>query len=247
MEFNKDEFTKKAVDFLKDYLNKCGKNKFVIGLSGGVDSAVALALGVKAIGKENIIAISLPNGDAGENATDYAKMVADKFDVKLQTINIKPITSELSSLLNEKNNVRLGNFAARTRMIVLYNEAAENNALVLGTENKTEHYLGYFTKAGDEVSDIETIRDLYKTQVFELARYLGVPEEIIKKAPTADLWDGQTDEEELGITYREADLALLNTIDGKDVEYNKEAKKIVNKRMAKIGYKLSDTPFPLLK
>lgn len=248
MGYNEKEFIEKAVKFLRDYLNNCKKKKVVLGLSGGVDSAVILVLAVKAVGRENIIALSLPNGKKGDDAIKYAKMTAESFNIKLKILDIGPIISKFTSIFDENNPLRIGNIAARCRMITLYNESAKNNALVLGTENRTEHYLGYFTKAGDEVSDIELIRDLWKTQVFKLAEYLGVPEKIIEKPPTADLWEGQTDEDELGIKYREADKVLMNIINGitnKDI--SKKAVKKVRERMEKIEYKLSETPYPLLK
>jgi NAD+ synthase len=253
MEFNEAAFAAKAQQFLIEELGEAGMTKVVIGLSGGIDSAVAYVLAVRALGKENVIAVMLPNGACGTEACDYARLVASVFGAIPITRDIAPVVNLFAAMNGCEGAKRKGNLAARSRMVVLYDLAAENQALLLGTENKTEHYLGYFTIGGDEESDIELIRDLYKTQVRALASYLGVPQVIIDKPPTADLWEGQTDEGELGITYESADKAISALLEcdmrleaalDLGVPYH-DAVTVVD-RMKAISFKLTDTPYPTL-
>jgi NAD+ synthase len=253
MKFNPAAFAKQAQVFLREYLEEAGIEKVVIGLSGGVDSAVAYNLAVRAIGVENVIPVMLPNGSAGTEAMRWACEVAKVFGTVPKTRDISPIVKAAAAVNGCNNPRRLGNIAARARMMVLYDIAASERAIVLGTENKTEHYLAYFTKAGDEVSDIELIRDLWKTQVWELARYIEVPSGVVEKPPTADLWNGQTDEEELGFTYKEADLILEGLIEKKlSVEelqaqdLSEKSIRRVQRRMQQTAFKLQDTPYPEL-
>jgi NAD+ synthase len=135
-------------------------------------------------------------------------------EANVATIDIQPLVDPFLALDPAMNHLRKGNIMARTRMIVVYDQARRREALVVGTENKSEHLLGYYTRFGDEASDVEPLRGLYKTQVYQLARYLGVPEPILTKTPTAGLWEGQTDEGEFGFTYAEADAILALVYDG---------------------------------
>lgn len=189
--------TKRITEFIQNTLNKTGFNKIVIGLSGGVDSATSLLLLKKAAEPNNIIAVNLPYFDAHENILEANK-----------TINIKDMVDDFKKKLKVNHDIRLGNIMARVRMTVLYDFAKKNKALVCGTENKSEYLLGYFTRFGDEASDFEPIRHLYKTQIYELAKYLKMPQKIIDKKPSAGLWSGQNDELELGFTYKQADPVL---------------------------------------
>ncbi len=205
----------KLIDFIKNILKQAGFSKLVLGLSGGIDSAVSLALGVKAIGAQNIFVGIFPYGELNKEGAEDAKLLVDHFNIpdsNINLINIKPLVDPLVNTDSKMDDLRRGNIMVRIRMILLYDMSKKYKALVLGTENKTEHLLGYFTRFGDEASDLEPIINLYKTQVRELASYLGVPEKIIKKAPTAGMWIGQTDEKELEFTYEKADkiLFLLN-------------------------------------
>ncbi len=203
----------------------------VIGLSGGVDSAVSLALGVIAIGADNIYPGIFPYGELNKEGTEDAKIVIEQLKIppsNIILIDIKPFvdriidgiysssdppaggesrSSRQARTINSKE-LRRGNIMARMRMILLYDMSKKYNALVLGTENKTEHLLGYFTRFGDEASDLEPIINLYKTQVRQLAGYLKIPEKIINKIPTAGMWMGQTDESEFGFSYENADKVL---------------------------------------
>ncbi|MBI4078920.1 MAG: NAD+ synthase [Candidatus Levybacteria bacterium] len=200
--------------FLKKTFAEQGVQKAVIGISGGIDSTTSLFLLSRALPKEHIFPIHLyyykPDKKEIKEFVRYTGIP----DVNLKMISIKSavdtVSNELGIRNNElgNNNTRLGNIMARMRMIFLYDFAKKENALVVGTENKSEHYLAYFTRFGDEASDIEPIRHLYKIQVYKLAKYLGVPKKIIEQKPTAGLWQRQTDEGEFGFTYQEADQVL---------------------------------------
>lgn len=199
------------VDFIKNTLTKTGFPHLVIGLSGGVDSATSLALGMKAVGENNIYVGVFPYGELNPEGVNDAKSLIKKFNIpenNVSIIDIKPLADPIIHIDSSMNDLRAGNIMVRMRMILLYDLSKKYNALVLGTENKTENLLGYFTRFGDEASDLEPIITLYKTQVKQLASYLKVPEVIIKKAPTAGMWLGQTDEKEFGFTYEEADQIL---------------------------------------
>ena len=203
---------------LREVMRAAGRGKAVIGLSGGIDSAVAAALVARSIGPEHVVAVRLPSrhteqvhiDDAGASAA-----AAGLPDANLLTIRIDPIVQALESLRPTlpASAIREGNASARARMIVIYDLAQELHALVIGTENRTENLLGYFTRFGDAASDIEPITDLYKTEVRAAARVLGQPQAVLDKHPTAGLWGGQTDEAELGFTYHDADLALVAMAD----------------------------------
>lgn len=198
---------KRIVQFIKKTFDEQGIEKAVIGVSGGIDSTTSLFLLAQALPKENIIAVHLPYF---ETISENIESIKQTIGISVKNIFIKPIVDVCTSTLgvNRKEKVRIGNIAARVRMILLYDFAKRHNSLVCGTENKSEYYLGYFTRFGDEASDIEPIRHLYKTQVYQLAKYLGIPQSIIEQKPTAELWAGQTDEAEFGFTYQEADQVL---------------------------------------
>ncbi len=203
--------TEQLVDFLQQSFQKAGFTKAVIALSGGVDSATSCALAVRALGADNVYPVLLPYGNLSTQATIDAVGVIEKLGIPsmhVTRVDIKPILDPLISKDPGMDNVRRGNAMARGRMIVLFDQAKKRQALVVGTENRTEHLLGYFTRFGDEASDIEPLRNLYKTQVYELARYLELPDVVLSRAPTAGLWEGQTDEGEFGFTYKEADEIL---------------------------------------
>lgn len=215
---NPQNTTAEIVKFIRNTVKKNGFAKVVVGLSGGIDSAVATALAVKAIGAKNVLAGLFPYGELNKEGLEDAKLMVDKLVIpssNIHLINIKPLVDPIIALDPSITDLRRGNIMARTRMIVLYDLAKKLNCLVLGTENKTEHLLGYFTRFGDEASDLEPIRHLYKIQVKQLAAYLNIPKKIIQKAPTAGLWIGQTDEGEFGFSYRQADQILHLYIDEK--------------------------------
>ncbi len=203
------------VRFIKEETEKVGYKKLVVGLSGGVDSALSAALASEAIGKENLLCLILPYKSSSKDSVEDANLFADKFELKTETIDVSSSADALINRDSKIGNVRKGNVLARTRMIVLYDISARDSALVLGTSNKTELLLGYGTLFGDMAHAINPIGDLYKTQVWQLAEFVGVPDKIVKKKPSADLWAGQTDEAELGYTYADIDKALYLLVDQK--------------------------------
>lgn len=203
--------TEKIETFIKRTMSESGYTKVVIALSGGIDSAVAATLASKALSYEKVYPVLLPYGSLNKEGVDDALRVIEKLAIPQENVTTIDITDAVNTLLKHMpgaDNIRQGNVMARVRMIYLYDQAKKQQALVMGTENKTEHHLGYYTRFGDEASDIEPIRGLYKTQVFELARYLQLPEKIITKAPSAGLWSEQTDEKEFGFSYADADHIL---------------------------------------
>lgn len=210
---NPQKEKEKIIKFIKTTLKREGFEKVVIGLSGGVDSTASFYLLKEAVNSNNIIPVCLYYSKS--SIEDFNRALANVKipQENIYKISIKEPVSKIKKLLKIKgeshlNRVRLGNIMTRVRMIALFDLAKRHNALVCGTENKSEHYLGYFTRFGDEASDFEPIRHLYKTQVYELAAFLGVPDEIIKKQPTAGLWPDQSDQKELGFSYQEADPVL---------------------------------------
>lgn len=208
--------TKRLTRFIKQTVYKRSFKNITIAVSGGIDSATSLSLAVRALGPQNVFPLLLPYKDLNKQGTIDAGVVITKLKIPQKQVGVVDISPAVDPLLkalglkfdSPAHRIRIGNVMARMRMIVLYDCARKHHALVVGTENKSEHYLSYFTRFGDEASDIEPIKHLYKTQVFELARYLKIPEQILTKAPTAGLWSGQTDEDEFGFTYSLADQIL---------------------------------------
>jgi nicotinamidase/pyrazinamidase len=197
---------------------RAGRGLLVIGLSGGIDSALSLAIGARALGPEHVVAARLPSRHTEEVHLDDAEAAARAAGLPAENLITISIEHVLEGVLAARpslaeSEVRFGNASARARMILLYDLAQERHALVLGTENRSENLLGYFTRFGDAASDLEPITDLYKTEVRTAARMLGQPEALLAKHPTAGLWGGQTDEDELGFSYEEADRALVAMVD----------------------------------
>ncbi|MBI2617646.1 NAD+ synthase [Candidatus Gottesmanbacteria bacterium] len=207
--------------FIKKIVQETDRPRFVIGLSGGVDSTVAATLAVQAIGEKNVFPHLLPYGAFNQSGEKYASEVISWLHIPYENvcrIDIQPIVDEYVSTDPSVDRVRKGNVMARVRMMCLFDQAKMRNALVLGTENKTEHLLGYFTRFGDEASDVELLLNFYKTQIQKLAQYLGIPSAIIAIHPTAGLWEGQTDETEFGFSYEDADRILFQLHDKKKTE-----------------------------
>ncbi len=205
--------TEKITSFIKTVLKEQGFKNVVIGLSGGIDSATSFALLANSLNPENIFVAHLYYF---KSQIDLARPMLTKANIpekNIYNISIKDSVDALEKavVLNENSkdyNARLGNIMARVRMIILFDLAKKHNGLVCGTENKSEFYLGYFTRFGDEASDFEPIQHLYKTQIYSLAKHLNIPKNIIDAPPTAGLWTGQTDEKDFGFSYREADSVL---------------------------------------
>lgn len=199
--------------FIRTEITRAGFQRALIGLSGGLDSALSCFLAAEALGKENVLAVRMPYKTSSPDSLEHAQLVIDQLGVKSVTI---PITDMADGLINQFANMddmRRGNILARTRMIVLYDQSNVFSGLVVGTSNKTEILLGYSTLYGDSACALNPLGDLYKTQLRQLARDMQVPQVIIEKAPTADLWAGQTDEGELGFTYAEVDKLLYLLVD----------------------------------
>lgn len=215
LQLDLDITKEKITTALSDYFEKYKIEKGIIGLSGGVDSSLVATLLTESIGRENVKGLILPSETTSEQDINDAILIAKKLKIDFELINITPLVYPFKEILLVKDKIALGNIMARVRMIVLYNEARAHKGIVVGTGNKTELYVGYFTKYGDGGVDILPIGDLYKTQVWAMAEKVGVPQKIIEKAPTAGLWKGQTDEDELGIRYRLLDRILIRLIDYK--------------------------------
>ena len=203
------EAERNLVRFLKDYASDSGRDRFVIGISGGIDSALSAALAVRAVGKKNVHGLVLPDDGTPKETLADAALVGKWLGITLRTESIQGMVDATAKAVGKLDKAALGNVKARCRMILLHAEAATLGGLVLGTGNKSEIFLGYFSKYGDGGVDVQPIGDLYKTQVRILSKHFGVPDRILTKAPTAGLWAGQTDEKELGITYEALDRVLL--------------------------------------
>lgn len=199
--------------FVANEVRKVGVERVVVGLSGGVDSAVSAMLAAAALGPTNVLAIKMPYRTSSPESLEHADAVIAVAGIESLQVDITPQIDAYFARFPDADNMRRGNKMARERMTILYDHSARWRALVLGTSNKTELLLGYGTLYGDMASALNPIGDLYKTQVWALARAIGVPPEIVDKEPSADLWSGQTDEAELGFGYREVDALLYLMVD----------------------------------
>lgn len=199
--------------FIRSEVTRVGMSRAIIGLSGGLDSALSYALAVEALGAENVLAVRMPYRASSKDSLDHAQLIIDQLGSPSKTIEITDMVEPLFNLDPEISNMRKGNIMARERMIVLYDQSEVFKGLVIGTSNKTEILLGYSTMYGDSASAMNPLGDLYKTQIRQLSRALNIPAPIIDKAPSADLWADQTDEKELGFTYEEVDKLLYLLVD----------------------------------
>jgi NAD+ synthase len=201
------------VEFLKDETLQAGFARAVVGLSGGVDSAVCAALAARALGSDNVLGVLMPYRASNPQSRTDAELVASTLGIKTELVDITAMVEPYLRIIGDAGRVRAGNVMARERMIILFDLSHRDRALVFGTSNKTELLLGYGTLFGDMACGINPLGDLYKSQVWQLARALGLPERVIVKKPSADLWDGQTDEGEFGFTYADVDRALYMMVD----------------------------------
>jgi NAD+ synthase len=238
IEINSELVVKILTGFIKNETEKVGFEKVVLGLSGGIDSAVSAYLAAMALGKENVTGIMMPYETSSKESLADARLVIRETGIKSLKVDITPMIDAYFKSFPKADNMRRGNKMARERMTILYDHSAKENALVLGTSNKTELLLGYGTLHGDMASAINPIGDLYKTQVRQLARDIGVPKKIVEKKPSADLWHGQSDEEELGFTYKKVDGLLYYLVDKRYSEKELEKlgfeKDFINQIMKKI-------------
>lgn len=206
---------KVLVAFIREELGKCGCRRGLLGLSGGLDSAVCAALAAKALGPENVLALVMPYGQAFPQDVRDALALARRLGIRTDIVDIAPQIDLYFASHPTASRVRRGNKMARERMAVLYDRSAAEGGFILGTSNKTELLIGYGTIHGDLACAVNPMGDLYKTQVRELARHLRIPAAIRRKAPTAGLWAGQTDEAEIGLAYEELDAILCELVEGR--------------------------------
>ncbi len=241
------------VHFIRDEITKAGYHRALLGLSGGVDSSLACYLAVEALGVENVLGLLMPYRTSNPSSEADARLVIRVLGIPCRKIPITPMVDAFFELWPGMNARRQGNVMARMRMTVLYDQSEEFGGLVLGTSNKTEILLGYFTLYGDSAAALRPLASLYKCQVRQLARAVGVPAHIIVKPPSADLWADQTDEGELGFTYDEADqvlhLAVDRSYEPEDIVRVGFAPDLVNRILRRIQmtqFKRSAPPAPTL-
>ena len=244
LDLNLKEVHSELVEFLRESFKKAGFSKAVLGLSGGIDSALVAYLLRDALGKENVLAIMMPYKSSNPDSLNHAKLVIEDLEINSKTIEITDMIDAYFKNEKEATSLRMGNKMARERMSILFDYSSKENALVVGTSNKTEIYLGYSTQFGDSACALNPIGDLYKTNIWDLSRYLKIPNELIEKKPSADLWEGQTDEQEMGLTYKEADQVLYRMLEeNKKVEevlaegFNKDLVDNIVRRMNRSEYK----------
>jgi len=213
LSINTDLARKILTGFIKSEITRAGFSRAVVGLSGGIDSALSCVLAAEALGPENVLAVRMPYQASSRDSLDHAQLLIDQLKVQSETIDITAMLDPLIQRDPEMSKIRKGNLMARARMIVLYDQSEVFKGLVVGTSNKTEILLGYTTLFGDSASALNPIGDLYKTQVRQLSRAMNIPAPIVDKPPSADLWAGQTDEGELGFTYEDVDKLLYLLVD----------------------------------
>lgn len=199
--------------FVRDEITKFGFERGVLGMSGGIDSTLSAFIAADALGAENLLGIIMPYETSSPDSENHAMLAAEQLGIRTERIEITPQINAYFDRFPDASRLRRANKMARERMTILYDHSLADSALVVGTSNKTEALLGYTTLWGDMASAVNPLGDLYKTQVRELARYMEVPQVIIDKPPSADLWEDQTDEGELGFTYAEVDRLLFHMVD----------------------------------
>jgi NAD+ synthase len=196
------------VAFIRNEIRKFGFSSVVLGLSGGIDSAVVCELAVRALGPEHVLALMMPYRTSSGESLDHARLMVDRLGIEAEVMPVSAVVDAFFADKEDASRLRRGNVMARARMLCLYDVSARDGRLVLGTSNKTELLLGYGTMFGDMASAVNPIGDLYKTQLRGLAWHLGIPAPLIEKSPSADLWEGQSDEEDLGFSYESVDRLL---------------------------------------
>lgn len=232
------------VNFLRDEVKKIGFNKVILGLSGGIDSALVAFLAAEAFGPENVYTVMMPYKTSSKESIEHAELVVKATGINTKKVEITPMADAYFAMEKDMSSLRKGNVMARTRMCVLFDNSAKEGAIVLGTSNKTEILLGYSTQFGDSASAINPIGDLYKAQVWALSEFMGVSKEVIYKKPSADLWEGQTDEQELGFSYQMADEILYYLVEERmtleeitALGYNEEIVKTIMRKIKMAQYK----------
>lgn len=251
IDINPEDIKNRLVKFIKDTITRAGFSKVVLGLSGGVDSAIVAYLSKEALGSNNVIAVVMPYDEVDQEGARFAGIVADELKIVKYVIDISPMVDTYFKNFPEADKIRRGNKMARERMTILYDLSKKENALVIGSGNKTEIFLGYCTLYGDTACALNPLANLYKSQIYMLAKYLGVQDAIIKRKPTAGLWAGQTDEGELGYAYSDIDNLLSLMVDAKlsDDElrkkgFDKEFIDNIRKRIKALEFKRKQVIIP---
>jgi NAD+ synthase len=229
--------------FIKEELAKAGFRKGILGLSGGLDSSVCASLAVRALGPKNVLGLIMPYGRSFRADVEDAREAARLLRIRVEVVDISPMVDAYFKNHPTRSRVQRGNKMARERMSILYDFSAREKALILGTSNKTELLLGYGTIHGDMACAINPLGDLYKTEVRKLADYLGVPERIRAKVPSAGLWPGQTDERELGLTYAEIDEILVRLVDERESAAEVVARGFAKAHVTKIAATIRASEF----
>ncbi len=233
----------KLIKFIQDELKKTKAKNLVVGLSGGLDSAVVAVLCLEAVGRDNLKCVLMPTNNSSNSSVDDAKQLCRKFDISYELLSIGHI---VHSYFKDKTPtpLQVGNFSARVRMAVLYDISSDTNSVVVGTSNRSEILLGYGTIYGDTACAFNPIGGIYKSSEYEFALYLGIVRNIIDKKPSADLWEGQTDEQELGYSYEQIDKVLKKLVDEKvgssqiiDDGFDKKLVNMVQTRMTNNSFK----------
>ncbi len=196
------------IAFIRNEIRKFGFSSVVLGLSGGIDSAVVCELAVRALGPEHVLVLMMPYRTSSGESLDHAQLMVDRLGIEAEVMPVTGVVEAFFTDREDASRLRRGNVMARARMLCLYDVSARDGRLVLGTSNKTELMLGYGTMFGDMASAVNPIGDLYKSQLRGLAWHLGIPAPLIEKSPSADLWEGQSDEEDLGFSYESVDRLL---------------------------------------
>ncbi|MEW6083747.1 MAG: NAD+ synthase [Chloroflexota bacterium] len=253
LSINTDVARQILTGFVKSEVTRVGYARAVIGLSGGIDSALSCVLAVEALGRENVLAVRMPYKSSNPDSLAHAELLIEQLKIPSKTIEITEMVEPLFDKDANITKLRKGNIMARERMIVLYDQSEVFKGLVIGTSNKTEILLGYSTQFGDSASAINPIGDLYKTQIRQLARALNIPAPVLDKAPSADLWEGQTDECELGFTYEKVDQLLYLLIDQRysphecvEAGFDEKFVNVVVKRIQRTQYKRMQPPIAKL-
>ncbi len=242
-----EEEVARIAGFITRHLNDAGYSRAVLGVSGGVDSALVAALCARALGPENVYGMLLPYATSNPQSAAHGRLVCEQLGIPHSLFEITPMAEPLMARDAAITSVRKGNIMSRCRMVVLFDQSAAWNGLVMGTGNRTEALLGYFTLYGDSACALRPIVHLYKCQVRALAVHLGLPEEVVAKAPSADLWAGQTDEGDLGFSYDEADQILyllteagLSEQEAAQQGFDLSVVQAVKRRMERYAFKLRE-------
>ena len=235
-----------VIEFIRNTVNASGSDGVVLGLSGGLDSVTVTKLCIEALGPEKVLTLFMPSVTTPPEDYTSTLELSKEWGVEYKVVDVQPAVNIFTGMLFTSVEAPLekGNISARCRMIVLYNRAKKLNYLVVGTSNRSEFMMGYFTKFGDGAADFFPIIDFYKTQVWQLAEIIGVPKEVIDRVPTAGLWDGQTDEDEMGITYCNLDIVLNEMARGSEdediskiVDVSREKIAEIRERVSAMGHK----------